>query len=103
MHADSYGEWHTLTIDLDGEDAEGNPGPGYSLDHPDSCPRPDPTDFHPAYDCWLADLVGEFADCPDLIGLPTTPGVYRARAWGTLGSWAGPHYVEPESGVEIEQ
>ncbi|WP_280320092.1 hypothetical protein [Nocardia wallacei] len=100
----SYGEWHTLTVELDSEDDDGNPAPGYALDHPDSCPPPaGPDNEFYMYQCWVDDLVGEFADQPGIVGLPTEPGVYRIRAWGTSGDWVGSHYIEPDSGVEVDE
>ncbi|WP_280185417.1 MULTISPECIES: hypothetical protein [Nocardia] len=102
MSSTTYSDWHTLTVEPDGED-DGKPVMGYTLTHPDSCPPPDPTDQFPAYDCWLADQVGEFSDYPDTIGLPTQPGVYRVRGWATPGDWAGDHYIEPDGGIEVDE
>ncbi|MGV9836662.1 hypothetical protein ACWDUL_21075 [Nocardia niigatensis] len=100
MITTTYSEWHTLTVEFDGEDDDGKPLPLYSLDHPASCrtPESDPDE------CWLAaEIVAEFADFPHLVGLPTEPGSYRIRAWGTSGDWAGPHYIEPDCGVNIDR
>lgn len=106
----TYSDWHTLTIEPDGENDDGSPLMDYTLAHPDSCAHhSEPEDaaglpeFVPAYECWLAELVGEFSDCPDYIGLPTEPGTYRLRAWGTAGDWSGPHYIEPDSGIDISE
>lgn len=100
---ESHGEWHTLTVEMDSEDDDGNPAPSYDLAHPESClpPAGPDADFY-MYQCWVDDLVGEFNDHPDLIGLPTAPGVYRVRASGTSGGWSGCYYIEPDSWIEAE-
>ncbi|MCM6777895.1 hypothetical protein NDR87_31645 [Nocardia sp. CDC159] len=103
IHGASYGEWHTLTIKIDGEDEDGQPALDYKLDHPESCQRIPVegwADMH-QFDCHEAELVAEFEDYPDDIGLPTEPGSYRIRGWATPGNWAGANYVEPAAGVEV--
>lgn len=89
----THGEWHTLTVEQEDD------GPDYSLTHPDDCPL-DQVAF---YDCWLDGLIGEFHDVPDLIGLPTTPGVYRVRARAFSGKWAGPSCIEPKEDIELDE
>lgn len=92
--SEHYGEWHTLTVGFDGEE-DGKPLLDYTVEHPVGCP--------PAGgDCWLEYLVGEFHDSPDIVGLPIAPGVHRVRAVGVDGSWAGAHYIEPDSWIETD-
>lgn len=99
----TYTEWHTVTVQADGENEDGTPCLDYELAHVDSCSPPAPWNELPQARCHLEHLIWELAsDHAEDYGIPTAPGTYRMRAWSEPGHWYGPHWEDPDEGFEID-
>lgn len=99
----NHGDWHTVVVTVDGENDDGTPLLDYELAHVDSCAPPEfPAAWSEAR-CHLEHLIWEWAsDHAEDFGIPTAPGTYRMRAWSEPGHWYGPHWEDPDEGVEID-
>ena len=98
----TYGEWHTVTVTVDGENEDGSPCLHYDLAHVDGCDPPPMWNELPPARCHLDHLIGEYASEPDEYGIPTEPGTYRMRAWSEPGHWYGSHWEDPDEGVDVD-
>ncbi|MFD3426111.1 hypothetical protein [Nocardia fluminea] len=101
----TYGEWHTVTVLVDGENEGGTPCLHYELAHVDSCAPPAPPEppaIWPDARCHLEHIIWESSAYPDLYGIPTEAGTYRIRAWYSPAEWGGSYCSDPEDGIEID-
>lgn len=103
MTITTYGEWHTVTVLIDGENEDGSPCVHYELAHVESCAPPAPWNELPHARCHVEHLIWEWAsDHAEDFGIPTEPGTYRMRAWSEPGHWCGPHWEDPDEGIEVD-
>lgn len=105
MRNATFGAWHTLTIEHDGEDEDGAPLLDFTLDHPDTCPPAEPRysddpNEVPGPRCHLDHIIDEWGSCPEEYGIPTVPGTHCLRAWFHPGDG---YVTEPDEGIEIDE